>query len=147
MLTTVLCSCWCLTWLDHFKILYIYRNHLYYVLPCPYFLLWPVCSLHDLDFLLWLMCCLLSKNGSGIESNAAPICWCMGTFAALPLTDLEPGIILYTKTFWGWRDGSAFKSTNCSSRGPEFKSQQPHVMGSHALSWCDWGQRQYNHIQ
>jgi hypothetical protein len=42
----------------------------------------------------------------------------------------------------GWRDGSAVKSTDCSSRGPEFKSQQPHggsqpsVMGSDALFWC-----------
>jgi hypothetical protein len=26
----------------------------------------------------------------------------------------------------GWRDGSAVKTTDCSSRGPEFKSQQPH---------------------
>jgi hypothetical protein len=26
----------------------------------------------------------------------------------------------------GWRDGSAVKSTDCSSRGPEFNSQQPH---------------------
>jgi hypothetical protein len=26
----------------------------------------------------------------------------------------------------GWRDGSAVKSTNRSSEGPEFKSQQPH---------------------
>jgi hypothetical protein len=26
----------------------------------------------------------------------------------------------------GWRDGSAGKSTDCSSEGPEFKSQQPH---------------------
>jgi hypothetical protein len=36
-----------------------------------------------------------------------------------------------------WRDGS--ESTNCSDRGPEFNSQQPHggsqpsVMGSDAL--------------
>jgi hypothetical protein len=42
----------------------------------------------------------------------------------------------------GWRDGSAVKSTDCSSRGPEFNSQQPHggsqpsVMGSDALFWC-----------
>ena len=42
----------------------------------------------------------------------------------------------------GWRDGSAVKSTNCSPRGPEFNSQQPHggsqssVMGSDALFWC-----------
>jgi hypothetical protein len=39
----------------------------------------------------------------------------------------------------GWRDGSVVKSTDCSSRGPEFNSQQPHggsqpsVMGSGAL--------------
>jgi hypothetical protein len=26
----------------------------------------------------------------------------------------------------GWRDGSAVKSTDCSSEGPEFKFQQPH---------------------
>ena len=43
----------------------------------------------------------------------------------------------------GWRDGSAAKSTDCSSRGPEFKSQQPHlgsqpsVVGSgiHNIVW------------
>jgi hypothetical protein len=26
----------------------------------------------------------------------------------------------------GWRDGSVVKSIDCSSEGPEFKSQQPH---------------------
>jgi hypothetical protein len=42
----------------------------------------------------------------------------------------------------GWRDGSVVKSTDCSSRGPEFKSQKPHggsqpsVMRSDALFWC-----------
>jgi hypothetical protein len=25
-----------------------------------------------------------------------------------------------------WRDGSVVKSTDCSSKGPEFNSQQPH---------------------
>jgi hypothetical protein len=41
----------------------------------------------------------------------------------------------------GWRDGSAVKGTDCSSKGPEFKSQQPHggskpsVMRSDALFW------------
>jgi hypothetical protein len=40
------------------------------------------------------------------------------------------------------KDGSAVKSTDCSSEGPEFKSQQPHgssqpsVMRSDALFWC-----------
>ena len=43
---------------------------------------------------------------------------------------------------WGWRDGSMVKSTDCSSRGPEFNSQKPHggsqpsVMGSDVLFWC-----------
>jgi hypothetical protein len=38
----------------------------------------------------------------------------------------------------GWRDGSAVKSADCSTTGPEFNSQQPHggsqpsVMGSDA---------------
>ena len=47
-------------------------------------------------------------------------------------------LVVKTKT-WGWRDGSEVKSTDCSSRGPEFNSQQPHgvsqpsVMGSDAL--------------
>jgi hypothetical protein len=42
----------------------------------------------------------------------------------------------------GWRDGSTVKSTDCSSEGPEFKSQQPHggsqpsLMRSDALFWC-----------
>jgi hypothetical protein len=29
-------------------------------------------------------------------------------------------------SYVGWRDGSVVKSTDCSSGGPEFKSQQPH---------------------
>jgi hypothetical protein len=46
-----------------------------------------------------------------------------------------------TLNFGGWRAGSAVKRTICSSRGPEFKSQQPHggsqpsIMGSAALFW------------
>jgi hypothetical protein len=40
-----------------------------------------------------------------------------------------------------WRDGSAVRSTDCSSRGPVFISQQPHgglqpsVMGFDAFFW------------
>jgi hypothetical protein len=43
------------------------------------------------------------------------------------------------KTPKGWRDDSEVKSTDCSSRGSKFNSQQPHgvsqpsVMGSDAL--------------
>jgi len=42
----------------------------------------------------------------------------------------------------GWRDGSEVKTTDCSSRGPEFKSQQPHggskpsVRRSDVVFWC-----------
>jgi hypothetical protein len=42
----------------------------------------------------------------------------------------------------GWRDGSAVRSPDCSSRGLEFNSQQPHggsqpsVMELNALFWC-----------
>jgi hypothetical protein len=35
----------------------------------------------------------------------------------------RPGLEI---TCWVWRHGSAVKSTDCSSRGPEFNSQQPH---------------------
>jgi hypothetical protein len=49
--------------------------------------------------------------------------------------------VLKKKIILGWRGGSAVKSTDCSSEGPEFKSQQPHggsqpsVMRSDALFW------------
>ena len=50
------------------------------------------------------------------------------------------GTVLETE-FRGWRDGSAVESTDCSTEGPEFKSQQPHggsqpsVMRSATLFW------------
>jgi hypothetical protein len=50
--------------------------------------------------------------------------------------------INYRRKYRGWRDGSVVKSTDCSSRGPEFKSQQSHggsqpsVMGSDVFFWC-----------
>ena len=33
---------------------------------------------------------------------------------------------IFKNTVWEWRDGSVVKITGCSSRGPEFNSQQPH---------------------
>jgi len=54
-------------------------------------------------------------------------------------TCLHSNIIPPTR---GWRDGSVVKSTDCSSRGPEFNSQQPHggsqpsVIESNAFFWC-----------
>jgi hypothetical protein len=64
--------------------------------------------------------------------------WCSGRTRGKKKYDQN---ILHKK-FEGWRDGSAVKSTDCSSRGPEFKSQQPHGgsqssgMRSDALFWC-----------
>jgi hypothetical protein len=52
---------------------------------------------------------------------------------------LELKINLKIEKAGGWRDDSAVKSTDCSSRGPEFNSQQdyggsqPFVMESDAL--------------
>jgi hypothetical protein len=56
--------------------------------------------------------------------------------------DAEQDCVSKKKKKSGWRDGSVVKSTDCSSEGPEFKSQQPHggsqppIMRSDALSWC-----------
>jgi hypothetical protein len=51
-------------------------------------------------------------------------------------------IFIFKKSFLGLeRHGSGVRSTNCSSRGPEFNSQQPHggsqpsVMRLDALFW------------
>jgi hypothetical protein len=50
-------------------------------------------------------------------------------------------IILLGLIYLGWRDGSAVKSTDWFSKGPEFKSQkahggsQPPAMRSDALFW------------
>jgi hypothetical protein len=47
-------------------------------------------------------------------------------------------------TVGGWRDGSVVKSTDCSSKGPEFKSQQPYggsqspIMRSDSLFCRAW---------
>jgi hypothetical protein len=47
---------------------------------------------------------------------------------------------------WAWQDNSVGKSTDCSSEGSEFKSQQPHggsqppVMKSDTLFWCVWSE-------
>jgi hypothetical protein len=52
----------------------------------------------------------------------------------------------------GWWDGSAVRSADCSSKGPEFTSQQPHggsqpsVMKSDALFWSVWRQLQCTYI-
>ena len=52
-------------------------------------------------------------------------------------------VFLFKETpYEGWRDCSVVKSTDCSSRGPEFNSQplygglQSSIMGSDSLFWC-----------
>jgi len=56
------------------------------------------------------------------------------------------------KRMMGWRDGSMVKTTDCSSRGPEFNSQQPHggsqlsVMRSDAFFWYVEDSYSYLHI-
>jgi hypothetical protein len=67
------------------------------------------------------------------------------------LPELMMYLILKNEGNRGWRDGSV-KGPDCSSRGPEFNSQQPHggsqpsLMGSDALSLCDWRQLQCIHV-
>jgi hypothetical protein len=55
------------------------------------------------------------------------------------------GIVILSnkkKKLIGWRDGSVGKSTDCSSEGHKFKSQQPHggsqppAMRSDVFFWC-----------
>jgi hypothetical protein len=69
---------------------------------------------------------------------------CSCHFCCLMIWKTSPMYCIYNmllrNTVAGWRDGSACKSTDCSSEGPEFKSQQPHdgsqplIMRSDALS-------------
>ena len=52
--------------------------------------------------------------------------------------------------WWGWWDDLAGKSTECSSKGPEFKSGQPHggsqspIMRYDALFWHSYSVLMYN---
>ena len=63
-------------------------------------------------------------------------------FFVVVVFTFETGLIfLVLRQLQGWRDGSVDKSTDCSSKGPEFKSQQPHggsqppIMRSDTLFW------------
>jgi len=68
----------------------------------------------------------------------------------------EASNCIYTKQtkkhVQGWRDSSVVKSTDWSSRGPEFNSHKPHggsqpsAMRSGALFWYVWRQPQCTHI-
>jgi hypothetical protein len=59
-----------------------------------------------------------------------------------PKEKVKIKIRIKKSSIWGWKDDSVVKSTDSSSRGPEFNSQQPHggsqpsLIGSDALFWC-----------
>ncbi|XP_063127090.1 endoplasmic reticulum resident protein 29 isoform X1 [Rattus norvegicus] len=88
----------------------------------------------------------LSWN-SEVHLPLPPGCWIKGLLPPLlqpPFASGNLDCVTHSKESMslGWRDGSAIKRTDCSSRGPEFKSQQPHggsqpsVMRSDALFCC-----------
>jgi hypothetical protein len=54
------------------------------------------------------------------------------TFHADTTTPIKCKSLIINLLTWGWRVGSAVKSTDCSSRGSGFNSQHPH--GSLQLS-------------
>jgi hypothetical protein len=63
-------------------------------------------------------------------------------YIIIPTLNIQNKVKILKAAREGWRDGSVVKSTDCSSRGPEFNSQQPHGgsqppgMGSVVLFWC-----------
>ena len=46
-------------------------------------------------------------------------------------------LMIKSEIFLAWKDGSVVKSTNCSSKGPEFKSQKPHGGSQPSLKRSD----------
>jgi hypothetical protein len=64
-----------------------------------------------------------------------------GWLLSYKTTLLVGGTAAFKPKASGWGDGSVVKSADCSSEGPEFKSQQPHggsqpyVTKSDALFW------------
>jgi hypothetical protein len=79
-------------------------------------------------------------NWISYETNIAHYQLCQGSDRAQ--REMRRFIRDSKRRLLGWRDGSAVKSTDCSSRGPDFNSQQPHggsqpsVKGSDILFWC-----------
>ena len=99
-----------------------------------------------LNILVTWPCCT-QKEGSGMEKDVL-------------FTDTSNeknwfllwGLLRFKNKILGWWDGSVGKSTDCSSKGPEFKSQQPHggsqplILRSDALFWCIWRQLQCTYV-
>jgi len=82
-----------------------------------------------------------AKLQSGLPLMATGQSLCDTVCSQTSAKEIKEDVVMFKKKeIGGWRDGSVVKSTDCSSRGPEFKSQQPHggsqpsVMRSDALS-------------
>ena len=97
--------------------------------------------LSDISFCKWARTTVLVSDSfqQGRRAHSERQCWAMKT---------NTNYIFGIGVGRGWRDGSAGKSTDCSTEGPEFNSQQPHgssqppIMRSDALLWCIWRQLQ-----
>ena len=65
------------------------------------------------------------------------VCVCLYVYVHIHITTIN-----FKRGYESWREGLVVKSTDCSSRGLEFNSQQPHggsqpsVMGSNGLFCC-----------
>jgi hypothetical protein len=95
----------------------------------------------------------ISLNFLKSPGSSTCIFFQQNTHCCCILVCLYTYIFLFQKClFVGWRDGSAGKSTDCSSKGPEFKSQQPHggsqppVMRSDIFFWYIWSQLQCTYV-
>ena len=71
------------------------------------------------------VCCM--KLTSGVFPSHSLPCKRQGLSTELRVTiTASLGRSLLQEGESDWRDGSAVKNTDCSSRGPGFNSQQPH---------------------
>ena len=124
----------------------------------------PLASRGGCQLLLELELQVVVSNQCGCwEPNSGPLQEAKPSFPPYLLLKLLTAVVVRTETKQelmlllrslkgSWRDGSAVKSIDCSSRGPEFKSQQTHgssqpsVMGSDAFFLCLYRSYIYTHI-
>jgi hypothetical protein len=77
-----------------------------------------------------------------LRDPPAPASQVLGLKLYITIPDDSNNFLLLSKHHQGWRDGSAVKNTNSSSRGPEFKSEHPQggsqssVIRPDVLFWC-----------
>jgi hypothetical protein len=123
------------------------------------------CSVYEAGFLSWssLYTKILKKNRpmSRVPSSTSFIeavsrCWPSSRWIFPPqkiwIRDLDLKRSKIKVGIGGWRDGSAGKSTEYSTKGSEFKSQQPHgglqppVIRPKALFWWIRSQLQCTYV-